>query len=67
MCAYFFRLLYNLRKSWDSKEEEELRKWEKNMDLLLQKGKEYQDRIMKLEVITNMQTNFTIKIFPNLI
>lgn len=61
MCAYFFRLLYNLRKSWDSKEEEELRKWEKNMDLLLQKGKEYQDRIMKLEVITNMQTNFTIK------
>ncbi|EXX58706.1 uncharacterized protein OCT59_017508 [Rhizophagus irregularis] len=43
------KLLYNLRKSWDSKEEEELRKWEKNMDLLLQKGKEYQDRIMKLE------------------
>lgn len=31
------------------------------MDLLLQKGKEYQDRIMKLEVITKMQTNFTIK------
>ncbi|GBC03606.1 hypothetical protein RclHR1_05200017 [Rhizophagus clarus] len=43
------KLLYNLRKSWDSKEEEELRKWKKNMDLLSQKGKEYGDRIIKLE------------------
>jgi hypothetical protein len=46
----FVRLLHNLRKCWNSKEEEEIRKWKKNMTLLIQKGKEYQDRIIKLEV-----------------
>ncbi|RIA92550.1 hypothetical protein C1645_820571 [Glomus cerebriforme] len=43
------KLLYNLRERWDSKEEEGLRLWKRNMHLLSQKGKEYQDRIIKLE------------------
>jgi hypothetical protein len=60
---FIFRLLYNLRERWNLKEEEELRKWKKNMELLSQKGKEYQDRIIKLEVIIKRKLARKLKSF----
>ena len=62
-----FRLLYNLRERWDSKEEENLRKWEKNVELLSQKGKEYQDKINKYEVIIKCKSTRKIKICSDLV
>ncbi|KAG9300982.1 hypothetical protein G9A89_018934 [Geosiphon pyriformis] len=43
------RVLSNSRRNWDLIEEQKLREWKKNTTLLTQKGREYQDRLTRLE------------------
>ncbi|CAG8684696.1 8962_t:CDS:2, partial [Cetraspora pellucida] len=42
-------ILTNLRRNWDTKEDQKLREWKHNTTLLDQKSKEYQLRLSRLE------------------
>ncbi|CAG8828430.1 13954_t:CDS:2, partial [Racocetra persica] len=43
------RILTNLRRNWDTKEDQKLREWKHNTTLLDQKAKEYQLKLSRLE------------------